>query len=358
MASKKHNPYSEETVRQKRQFPIGGAIGIGVIVIIQILLIVFAFLYNPQPQDVIREYEILVTPQKNGSLIIDYRIVWTPLDESEPLTWIDIGMPNHHFTIDRNTLSENIRKATENSDGDYVSAQLDLDRPYHAGETLELSFRIYQERMLCEDENGFFYSLIPGWFNSTPVEYYSFRWKESDGITDTNATAHRYSEYIWEGKMDCGDYVPMRIDYAPDAFKNVRTEEYVPFDSSGAYDELQGSKIALMVVLIGAAVLLLIAEVYIIDSFVSYHRGRGFLMGYGYHVHTYGRVNPRYKTESAKRSASAGRGHSGGGCACACACACAGGGRAGCSQKDTYVPQNRFRLQIPRELRDGKGILK
>lgn len=351
MARKKRDPYSKETIREKRSFPVGGAIGIGVIVVVQIVLIVFAVLYTPKPQDVIREYEIVVTPQENGALVLDYRIVWTPLDENEPLTWVEIGMPNHHFTIDRNSLSETIRRASEHSDGDYVSAQLDLDRAYYAGETLELSFRIYQERMLCEDEYGYFYRLIPGWFNSTPVEYYSFRWAESDQITDTNAVAHRYSEYVWEGKMDCGEYVSMYVAYEPDAFGNARTEEYVPFDSSGVYDELYETKLSIMIVAIGAAVLLLIAEVYIIDSFVSYHRGRGFLMGYGYHVHTYGRVNPRYRTENAKRSASAGRGgYSGGGCACACACACAGGGRAGCSQKDTYAPRKRFRSDTaPRE---------
>jgi len=91
---------------------------------------------------------------------------------------------------------------------------------------------------------------------------------------------------------------------------------------------------------LGAA-LLIIAEVYIVDSYVSYGRGRGFLTGHGYYVHTYGRSNPYYIRQRDKyiathRSNSGGRS---GGCACACACACAGGGRAGCSQKDTYGKQ-------------------
>ena len=62
-------------------------------------------------------------------------------------------------------------------------------------------------------------------------------------------------------------------------------------------------------------------------------------VSHGYYIHTYGRSNPHYirarDRYNATHSRSSG-GRSGGGCACACACACAGGGRAGCSQKDTY----------------------
>ena len=84
--------------------------------------------------------------------------------------------------------------------------------------------------------------------------------------------------------------------------------------------------------------LLGLAEMYLVDSFVSYNRGRGFLRGYGHHVHVYGYHNPRYISARNRHNASSGGrgGFSGGGCACACACACAGGGRAGCSQKDGY----------------------
>ena len=77
---------------------------------------------------------------------------------------------------------------------------------------------------------------------------------------------------------------------------------------------------------------------YVVDCFVSYRRGRGFLRGYGHRIHTYGRVNPHYRRAANAHAASnSGRGYGGGsrGCACACACACAGGGRAGCSRKDT-----------------------
>lgn len=83
---------------------------------------------------------------------------------------------------------------------------------------------------------------------------------------------------------------------------------------------------------IGAA-LLSIAEVYIVDCYVSYGRGRGFLTGHGYHVHAYGRSNPHYIRARDKYNATHSRSGGGGR---GCACACAGGGRAGCSQKDTY----------------------
>jgi Asp-tRNA(Asn)/Glu-tRNA(Gln) amidotransferase A subunit family amidase len=54
-------------------------------------------------------------------------------------------------------------------------------------------------------------------------------------------------------------------------------------------------------------------------------------------MHTYGRPNPHYiRARNAYNATHRSRGGGSGGCACACACACAGGGRAGCSQKDTY----------------------
>ena len=100
----------------------------------------------------------------------------------------------------------------------------------------------------------------------------------------------------------------------------------------------------LLVVIAG----ILVAEIYLLDSHVSYRRGRGFLVGYGHPIHTYGYQNPRYirAYNRAHTHTSSGRssgGFRGGGCACACACACAGGGRAGCSQKDTYTNIERIK---------------
>lgn len=341
MASKKKayrnpDPYSEETIKKYRKFPILNSILLFFLVLIQLLLACVAiFGDEPEPQDRIKEYEITVEPCENGTLDIEYSFVWQALDPSEELTWVEIGMANEHFTV--RSISNTVKSVEKYVDGDYVSLRLDLKQPYKGGETLEFSFRVNQSAMLCKSTDGYFYEFVPGWFNATPVEHYTFRWKDSEGLVSANAQTEAFSYLVWEGSMDCGTYVKMNVRYADSAFLNAATVEYSAFDDSGVCDDLAETRIAGIVFCVIIIVSIVIAEVYIVDSFVSYDRGRGFLSGYGYHIHTYGRVNPKYKKEKDKRAASSGRGgFSGGGCACACACACAGGGRAGCSQKDTY----------------------
>ncbi len=335
MAKKKKwsDPYSEEVIKRKRTFPTLGTVGLYAALVAQIVLILFAVLYTPTPQDRIEQYELTATPNADGTLDLEYRFVWTALDQSEDLTWIEIGMPNKHF--DFLEASPNITSYEKYVDEDYVSARLYLDRPYKGGETLTLSFRVRQRDMLCHDDTGaYFYELVPGWFNATPVEHYRFTWKGAISPSATNAPSIENGASVWEGSMPCGSYVSMQVQYPADAFYAVSTVKYEQFDGSGVADELKGDKLGAIFFVAVFCILLLVFQIYIIDSVVSYHRGRGFLKGYGHHVHIYGRSNPKYEAERNKHSNSGGRA-GGGGCACACACACAGGGRAGCSQKDT-----------------------
>ena len=334
---KNKSPYTKERIRKLRTFPTGKLILLVCLITVQVLLAVLIFVIpTPAPQDTINEYTVTVTPRTDGSLDIEYRIVWTPLDPSEPLTWVDVGAANPVFSIYKNSLSGTIRSAVRNEYDGYVSVQIDLNRPYAAGETLTFSFRINQQAILSESDTGYFHYFIPGWFNEIPVEHYEFRWLDSDAITVTNADAKRNGYYVWEGSLECGDFVPLKVEYDSTAFPSVNSVHFDDIDMSGAYNALEEERFSIIMLLIFGIALLLIIEIILIDAFVSYHRGRGLLTGYGYHIHTYGRPNPHYQKEAARRSASSGRGgHSGGGCACACACACAGGGRAGCSQKDT-----------------------
>jgi len=200
------------------------------------------------------------------------------------------------------------------------------------------SFKVIQDNMLCATTGRYFYEFVPGWFNATPVEKYNFRWKMSNGCLSADNASIEDGYYLWSGSFECGEYERMYVSYSPEAFAGMKTVRHIPFDGEGAYNELKDDKIGIIVFSCFFIVVLAIVEIYIIDSYVSYNRGRGFLTGYGYRVHVYGRTNPHYRKAS-QAHASSGRGGriGGGGCACACACACAGGGRAGCSQKDTYT---------------------
>lgn len=331
--------YDEKTIRSNRTFPTGKTIALVVIALVQVLILVLAFSFEPKPQDEILSYDVTVIPRDDGSLDIQYSFVWKALDPTEDLTWVEIGMANEHYTVDPVSLSPTITNYTQvNYDGE-VYLQLDLDHAYSRGDIVEFSFRVNQRNMLCKDDSGYFYEFVPCWFNAAPIERYTFRWENSDSITGTNAEQHRGLYYAWSGSLDCGEYAMMQVHYSQAAFDGCHTVSYEPFNDNNVENTLQDDKIGFIILAIFGALLLVIAQVWIIDSVVSYHRGRGFLTGHGYHIHTFGRSNPHYIRARNKYNAQhAGRsGGRSGGCACACACACAGGGRAGCSQKDTYA---------------------
>ena len=326
--------YEDKYIKSNRTFPAGNTVLLCILIAVQIGLIFLGIWYQPKPQDIIHKYNVTVTPLEDGSLDIEYRLVWEALDTSEALTWVEIGMANRNFSVYSDSVSSNIATYSKNIDEDYVSLRLDFMNTYYGGDVIDFSFMINQKNMLCKNETGYFYEFVPSWFNAIQVEQFEFVWHK-EGAED----------YVQRGKLDYGQYSKMTIQYGMDDFTGCPTVQHVPFDDSGVYNELHEDKTVVFALCCVGAALLIIAEVYIVDSYVSYGRGRGFLTGHGYHVHTYGRSNPYYIRARNKYNAQhAGRsGGRGGGCACACACACAGGGRAGCSQKDTYSVSARWR---------------
>lgn len=329
--------YSPEKIKKNRTFPTANTVWLVICVILQAAALILAISYTPEPQDVIKEYKVTVEPREDGKLNIEYYFVWQALDPTEPLTWVEIGMPNRNYSVDEASLTDNISRHLRVVDGDYVALRLDFTRPYQGGETLSFSFKTTQGDMLCNSDTGYFYEFVPGWFNSTPIEHYSFTWKHSDGILNAEgAHSNGIGDYVWSGSLDCGGYQKMCVSYDEDSFSSAQTVQHLPFNDEGAYNELRENKIGVTVLAIFFICAMIVAEVYIIDSYVSYSRGRGFLVGYGHRVHIYGRTNPHYVSARNKYNSSRSGGGGGRGCACACACACAGGGRAGCSQKDGF----------------------
>ncbi len=325
--------YEDKYIKANRTFPTGNTVLLVILIAAQIGLILLGILYQPKPQDVIHQYDVTVQPLGDGSLDISYHFVWEALDASEELTWVEIGMANEDFLVYPDSLSSNIVNYSPYTDEDYVALRLDFRSAYTGGDVIEFYFKVNQRNLLCKNESGYFYEFVPGWFNAIQVEYYEFTWRMPSS-----------RDYVQRGSLDYGEYRKMMVQYGTADFAGCQTVRYTPFDDYGAYNELKEEKTAAFVLCCMVAAVLIIAEVYIVDCYVSYGRGRGFLTGHGYHVHTYGRSNPYYirardKYNAEHSSRSSGRG---GSCACACACACAGGGRAGCSQKDTYTTEHKF----------------
>lgn len=340
-AKKDKNEYSDLAIKKHRKFPVRNTAIIAVCVVAQIFLIYFAVTAKAVPQDIIEKYSVTVEALEDGSLDIEYSFLWKAIDTTEELTWVEIGMPNSMFTVYEDSVSGNIKEYSGIYDDGYTAVRLDFKRGYKGGENLEFSFKVNQEYMLCKDMHNYFYEFVPGWFNSTPVENYEFKWKKTGFVDEADGAKMKNSYYVWSGSLDCGEYEIMQVSYDLDTFKDVKVVEYEPFYTEGAYNQLEDNRTTNMVLFCIGIVILLCVEIYLLDSHVSYRRGRGFLVGYGHPIHTYGYQNPKYirAYNRAHTSTSTGRGGGfrGGGCACACACACAGGGRAGCSQKDTYT---------------------
>lgn len=329
--------YSPETIREKRKFPKGYTVLLVILIILQILMILGGIFYKASPKDRIDSYVVYVTPWANGTLDIEYKIKWTALDSSEPLTWVEIGMANPDFAINGG-YSNNIDRIVKRIDSDgYCAAKIYFKDSYIGGESFYFEFSVTQRNILCEDNGTYFHELVPSWFNEIPVTSYTFYWQNYDIVTSTNADTVSKSIMKWEGSFEPGEYRLLRVEYSE--YEGASITKYSPFDDSGARNVLNEDKYGVWALIAIFLALTIVAEVFIIDAFVSYNRGRGFLTGYGHSVHTYGYRNPRYISayhlhNSSNHSSRGGRG-GGGGCACACACACAGGGRAGCSQKDT-----------------------
>lgn len=349
---KDEKPFARETIIRKRRFPVASTLVLAGIVCVQIFLILFAvFGVSLSPKDIINSYEITVEPQPDGTLAMRYDITWTAVHPTEKLIWADIGMPNEFYTVDEDSLSDNILTCKPVSNEGFVVLRLFFKEAYYFGKKVDFSFSVHQKNMLCKDENGFFYEFVPGWFNSIPVEQYCVRWLATEGIDTARYVIDDSGYILWKGSLDCGEFVKVRVNYNDIAFdESAHISSYIPFDSSGVYNELGSEENALRLCLFIFAAIFVVFEVHIADSYVSYVRGRGFLRSNGQYVHIYGGINPITRNSSyAGNSTRYGRYHrrggfgsgGGSGCACACACACAGGGRAGCSQKDTHkFPEN------------------
>lgn len=352
--------FSPETIRKKRTLPVKDIVILCVLIVLQVALICVMVLYQPKPKDIIDRYAVTVEPLADGTLDITYEIVWTALDEEEPLTWVEIGMPTLHHSLYQSSISDCVADESYFLEDGYASHRFYFHRSYRGGETVSFSFKINVPGMLMSNRTGYIYEFVPGWFNAIPVEEYVFRWKLSEGVVSHNAPVSRDGYAIWQGSLGCGEYVNLKVSYDSEAFHPVVAPlVYKAFETDGAYDALAEEQIAMRAIFFLFILIMLAWEIYIVDGFISYRFGRGFLRGYGHRVHTYGHVNPHYRRAYLAHSATSGsRGGGGGrGCACACACACAGGGRAGCSQKNTVWKRTR-RAENGERKNDGRNFLK
>jgi len=334
MSKKVKYDFSKETIEKRRTFPTWRVIVLILLLVVQVFCVAGIIFYKPTPQDRIDSYEIYIEPRADGTLDMEYKLHWTPLVD-EPLEDIYIGVANPNYSII--SYSDNIKDIDKQNEDDMCTMKVIFKNAYEKNQAFDFSIKINQGSILCEEDGKKFYEFIPGWFNETPVCDYSFYWKSNENIIFSNSKVENDGWLNWTGSMDVGEYRILRVEYKE---FNATATYFKEFDDSGVYNGLKEDRWAFIALMSFIIVVLLVIQLHMLDCFVSYYRGRGFFHGYGHHVYIYGRRNPRYDKECARHSGSHGGRGGIGGCACACACACAGGGRAGCSQKDTYSNNN------------------
>lgn len=279
-----------------------------------------------KPLDKIHEYKIIVDPNDDGTLKMNYYLKWEVLEEGDGgVDFITVGVANR-FVDDIKGLTTNIKKIKYSSE-EGSTIRIDFKNTYHKGDIFEVEFSFTQKRIFTIKGSEVQYSFNPGWFEDIQVERLTVLWNKAN-VLKKNSTGLDGQYLGWYTPLDYGETIDINTIYSINSFPNLNPEE----DYS---DETVNPIIFIIIIAIFIA---FIATILIVNHFTCdrYQTCRGF-SGHIHHHHFYFGRHQGYRRSGkviVKPSGTSGSGVHGSGCACACACACAGGGRAGCSRKD------------------------
>ncbi len=328
--------------------------------------------------DLIRQYNITVTPNaEDGSLHIRLDFEWEVLEQG-PVEWLQIGIPNGSIR-EVEILSDNIASLDFDNSFMYVY----FDRGYDDGEVFTFSYAWTQEYMYTLGGDGSVtYDYTPGWFDGANIQCMTLIWNTPAELgiptISHSATDGQWADYsadngfpLYEGRgLGHGAQLNVTAQYGswPAELLWEMSSENLPDDSwQGDYDynddyyyDDDGDEF------LGILFIVMLVVIWILIRAAA--ASDGYAGGFGtryvlYHGLWYpagrdgkprpGSVGTKKKPSPPRSSGGFGGGSRGGGfggggfgggghcacassCACACACACAGGGRAGCSAKNLY----------------------
>ena len=361
------------------------------LILISIILIASLLFTIPSyaaDTDVIKNYEINISPRKNGTLLLTYTIDWKVLDSSSvgPLTDLYVGIPNKNVT-DIKKLSNNIKTIyytdkSYNTSGHFM--YMDLSEDYFTGDVAKIKFSFVISHMYELDNVNCIYEFTPGWFNEVKVENFKATCK-AKGVTSHNATSTLNNQLVWETSFNKGETTTIEIQYPKSAFtvldemkQKTHTDTFIydpyaftQFSTEENYDtgysfDMSSAYITAFCFIFFIAFIAIVSNSNPKDYYN--HSGYGYrtrssnydfydddyydddeYMRSRYHTRTsrHRRTRPNYSIYSSRSrsswsdsssswSDSSSSSSSSSISSCACACACAGGGRAGCSKKELY----------------------
>lgn len=305
--------------------------------------------------DIIHSYEVEVTPQSDGTLIMRYSFDYEAVtDFPNNGAYLEFGVPNRKFEImESGGSSDFISRVSAKTDGGSW-VRFDFTHLPKAGERFQLTFTIHQKGMAHTKDEDVTFQFIPGWFDFAEIRRLTVKWHLPE---DPAMIKLVKPETTLDGNMaiwtvenlppsDKGQ-VDLQVMVAKTAFPGWNENEAV--DNSGR-------DLLLICFWVVVAILVIILVLLIIGwlSDGGGYSGGSYVGRRGFFEYATDTVSEVLSAVSDSGGSFGGRG---GSCACAsscaCACACAGGGRAGCSRKGFDL--TRFFLTIRNQLAKGKG---
>lgn len=264
-------------------------------------------------------YSVLLTPQSDGAVKIDYDQQWQVTGGHIP--WVTIGTPNGDYSI--LFAGGNAKSANGADEGDWHGIQLNLDRDYQPGETFEVHLSITQRGLFSDNGGGYLLNFTPGWNDRAEIAALQIRLKSLGPVAALVASPAPSSTsdqtLCWSHtNLHPGEQVSISVSFSRSALPQgiptpaVSTNSGEDFNSGQDYS---GILIVIFIVLIGVGA-----------SMYQLRKGGG-----GYTGGLISRGGSHYSGTGCVSSCA---------CACvscACACACAGGGGAGCSRKQQHA---------------------
>lgn len=296
--------------------------------------------------DVIGQYAVHVTPQDDGTLVIEYRFsnycATTDFPSDKP--YLQVGVPNRNFDLvdwgpksAPNNQTQVWVTSADSLQGVTSQVQLNFSKQPLAGECWDLNFTIKQRQMAyAQGSDDVAFQFTPGWFDFAKISALTVTWDlptDQSLVHKVDPEATRgQNRAVWTStNLAPNQKFTVTVAYAKSAFPNLTSASASPPSppSSSA-----GQDYSIFLCVLVLVVIILIVAVRGLRLWGG-DGGYGGIPGGAFYGGSGGGFvdSGRGSRSGGGGGGFAGRGSSCACASCACACACAGGGRAGCTRK-------------------------
>ncbi len=236
------------------------------------------------PTDEILNFDIYAMVNDDASVTMFYHIDWKVLDSDKlgPLEWVEIGLPNNHFS-DVIEMTDNIKEIKTNRS----SVSIYFDQKYYKDDIASFDFAFQQNNLYQIDkytEGETVYAFTPAWFDDIAVDHLRIYWSIQN-TTAWQPDCTLSDEWLcFEGSLKPGDKYNINVTYPNDAYpfaaaksntKSSSDSSSITFDDDPVIDAI--ATVIAVVLLLGSLASPFVG-IYMVIRFIS-NLGRGFGSG-------------------------------------------------------------------------------